>query len=237
MLGVSETAIRRRSRSAYRKLARAEPPRHQPWRRCAEERFKEISAAYDVVGDADKRKEYDEVRKLGPVGRASAARAAGSAAPAASRSRPTTWRRRRRPRRHPRQPVRPRRRRGAASRGTGPQRGADLEAVLHLDFADAVPRHHHGHPPHQRCHVLHLPRHGARPGTAPKVCPHCGGRGVLDDNQGFFSFCQPCPQLRRPWVHRSTTRARRAMARVSSGGPARSRCASPPASPTASASG
>jgi molecular chaperone DnaJ len=33
---------------------------------------------------------------------------------------------------------------------------------------------------------------GSRPGTAPQVCPVCGGRGVLDDNQGFFSFSQPC---------------------------------------------
>ena len=33
---------------------------------------------------------------------------------------------------------------------------------------------------------------GARPGTAPKVCPVCGGRGVVDDNQGLFSFSTPC---------------------------------------------
>jgi molecular chaperone DnaJ len=34
---------------------------------------------------------------------------------------------------------------------------------------------------------------GAKPGTTPKTCPQCNGRGVLDDNQGFFSFSQPCP--------------------------------------------
>ena len=34
---------------------------------------------------------------------------------------------------------------------------------------------------------------GARPGTTPNTCPQCNGRGVLDDNQGFFSFSQPCP--------------------------------------------
>src|SRR5690606_7320799 len=35
---------------------------------------------------------------------------------------------------------------------------------------------------------------GARPGTAPVTCSRCGGRGVLDDNQGYFSFSQPCPK-------------------------------------------
>ena len=56
---------RRRSRRAYRKLAKEHHPDANPG---AEDRFKEISAAYDVLGDADKRKEYDEVRRLGPVG-------------------------------------------------------------------------------------------------------------------------------------------------------------------------
>src|SRR5207248_4761475 len=37
---------------------------------------------------------------------------------------------------------------------------------------------------------------GAAPGTSPVICPHCGGRGVLDENQGFFSFSQPCPECR-----------------------------------------
>ena len=55
-------------------------PDANPGDTAAEERFKEISAAYDVVGDEAKRKEYDEVRRLGPVG-------AGSAAPAAARRR------------------------------------------------------------------------------------------------------------------------------------------------------
>ena len=52
VLGVSETADQKEITRAYRKLARREPPRRQPGRRQAEERFKEISAAYDVVGDA-----------------------------------------------------------------------------------------------------------------------------------------------------------------------------------------
>jgi molecular chaperone DnaJ len=34
---------------------------------------------------------------------------------------------------------------------------------------------------------------GARPGSGPTVCSNCNGRGVLDDNQGMFSFSSPCP--------------------------------------------
>jgi molecular chaperone DnaJ len=35
---------------------------------------------------------------------------------------------------------------------------------------------------------------GSAPGTSPSICPQCGGRGVLDENQGLFSFSQACPR-------------------------------------------
>ena len=191
VLGVPETANAKEITRAYRKLARETHPDRNAGQ---EDRFKEVSAAYDVIGDATKRKEYDEVRKLGPVG-------AGFGTPGGSAGGPfggTTFRvddlgdlgdifgglfgrgaGRGRP---------------GATRGTGPRRGADLEAELHLSFADAV----HGvtttvnltsDAPCETCHGS-----GARPGTAPVVCPQCGGRGVLDDNQGLFSFSSPCPR-------------------------------------------
>jgi molecular chaperone DnaJ len=37
---------------------------------------------------------------------------------------------------------------------------------------------------------------GAKPGTAPKICPQCGGRGVVAESQGFFALSQPCPRCR-----------------------------------------
>ena len=37
---------------------------------------------------------------------------------------------------------------------------------------------------------------GAEPGTAPIVCPQCGGRGVVSDSQGLFSLSHPCPRCR-----------------------------------------
>ena len=67
VLGVPDTASAKDITKAYRKLARQHHPDANPDDKNAEERFKEISAAYDVVGDEDKRKEYDEVRKLGPM--------------------------------------------------------------------------------------------------------------------------------------------------------------------------
>ena len=63
-LGVASTATAKEITSAYRKLAKKHHPDTNPG---DDELFKEISAAYDVLGDADKRKEYDEVRTMGPA--------------------------------------------------------------------------------------------------------------------------------------------------------------------------
>src|SRR6201995_3828468 len=64
VLGVSDTATDKEIGKAYRKLAKQYHPDANPG---SEDRFKEVSAAYDVLGDAAKRKEYDEVRRLGPA--------------------------------------------------------------------------------------------------------------------------------------------------------------------------
>ena len=191
VLGVSDTASQKDIKSAYRKLSREYHPDANPGDTAAEERFKEVSAAYDVVGDAEKRKEYDEVRKLGPMGGMFGG-AGGPGGPGAGGFRVDDigdlgdvlgglfGRRRNRA--------------GGAGAGTGPHRGQDLEAELHLAFEDAV---------HGLTTTIHLTSEaacstchgtGAKPGTTPQTCPRCGGRGVLDDNQGFFSFSSPCPQ-------------------------------------------
>ena len=89
VLGVPQDATEKEITRAYRKLAKQYHPDANPGNAEAEERFKEISAAYDVLGDAEKRKEYDEVREMvasgvGPGGPGGSA--AGSAA--ARRRRP-----------------------------------------------------------------------------------------------------------------------------------------------------
>jgi molecular chaperone DnaJ len=190
VLGVGENASAKEIKSAYRKLSRQYHPDTNSGDKAAEERFKEVSAAYDVVGDSDKRKEYDEVRKLGPMGGMFGGPGAG--APGGG---------------FRFQDMgdlgdvlgglfgRARRGGGTAgtARGTGPHRGQDLEAELHLDFEDAVRGltttiHLTSEAACSTCHGT-----GAKPGTTPRTCPQCDGRGVLDDNQGFFSFSQPCP--------------------------------------------
>jgi molecular chaperone DnaJ len=190
VLGVGENASAKEIKSAYRKLSRQYHPDTNSGDKAAEERFKEVSAAYDVVGDSDKRKEYDEVRRLGPMGGMFGGPGAG--APGGG---------------FRFQDMgdlgdvlgglfgRARRGGGTAgtARGTGPHRGQDLEAELHLDFEDAVRGltttiHLTSEAACSTCHGT-----GAKPGTTPRTCPQCDGRGVLDDNQGFFSFSQPCP--------------------------------------------
>jgi molecular chaperone DnaJ len=182
-LGVAESAPAKEITKAYRKLARELHPDANPGNASAEERFKEVSAAYDVLGDDTKRKEYDEVRRLGPMmggggggpggftfnaGDAGLGDLLGGMFGGG------------------------RRRGGAGPSGVGPQRGQDIEATLNLVFEDAA---------HGIETSLHLTAgaqcstcsgSGAKPGTSPRVCATCSGRGVVDDNQGFFSFSSPC---------------------------------------------
>ena len=66
VLGVSKTATDKEITKTYRKLARKYHPDTNPNNDAAENKFKEISAAYDVLGDEKRRKEYDEVRRAGP---------------------------------------------------------------------------------------------------------------------------------------------------------------------------
>lgn len=180
-LGVSPTATAKEITSAYRKLAKKHHPDTNPGQ---EETFKEISAAYDVLGDADRRKEYDEVRAMGPA-------AAGAGFPGGFGG--GTFR------------VddlgdfgdlfggifgRGRRGGGAG----GPQRGSDVETELHLSFEDAVTgvTTSVNLTTDVRCHTCR--GSGAAPGTQPTTCPRCGGAGTLQDNQGLFSLSQICPQ-------------------------------------------
>jgi len=185
VLGVAESATPKDITRAYRKLARQHHPDANPGNDKSEDRFKEVSAAYDVLGDEAKRKEYDEVRRLGPMAGGFGQPGAGSFRfedggdlsglfaqffGGANQGGGRTSR----------------------ARGAGPARGADLEAELTLSFADAV---------HGVTTAVHLTSDaacetckgsGARPGTVPQTCATCNGRGVTDENQGFFSFSQPC---------------------------------------------
>ncbi len=184
VLGVSSTATHKEITKAYRALARKLHPDANPDDAKAEDRFKEVSAAYDVVGDEEKRKSYDEVRALGPAAFGVSGAPGGSAGfgfdgdlgdllgglfGGRMRGGP------------------------GGSRGAGPQRGRDQEASIHLSFDDAV---------HGLTTTLSLSADascstcagtGARPGSSSSTCATCEGRGMVAQNQGPFSFSQPCP--------------------------------------------
>ena len=193
VLGVQKDASEKEIARAYRKLAKQYHPDANPG---SEERFKEISAAYDIVGDETKRKEYDEIRSLSEQGFAgnpfAGAGASGGGPAGFSNFRVDDlgdllgnifgrWRR-------GRQGGEP----FAGAGPGGPQRGQDIEAELHLPFADAVRGatttvNVTSEAPCGTCGGT-----GAAPGTAPKVCTVCEGRGVVNENQGMFSFSHPC---------------------------------------------
>jgi molecular chaperone DnaJ len=193
VLGVSPEATAEEIKKAYRKLAQTHHPDANPDDKTAEERFKEISEAHATLSNPEKRKEYDEVRRLvatGGFGTRGGGFAGGGFGGFGGG-----------------QQVRVEDLNdllggfgdlfgfggGGGGRG-GPTRGADMEADLTIGFDDAA----HGITTTisvrgavacSKCHGS-----GAEPGTPVTACPTCGGRGMVAQNQGFFSFTQPCPE-------------------------------------------
>jgi molecular chaperone DnaJ len=197
-LGVSKDAAAPDIKKAYRKLARKFHPDANQGDPTAEEKFKEISEAYDVLSDAAKRKEYDEARALfggggfrmppggmpggaggmtfdlGDLfagGRAGGGGGLGDLFGGLFGGRG-----------------------GGAS--PGPRRGQDIDAEVTLSFTDAtegvtLPLTLSG--PHvcPTCSGT-----GAKPGTSPRTCPNCGGSGTTMRNQGGFGFSEPCRECR-----------------------------------------
>jgi molecular chaperone DnaJ len=185
ILGVGKKATPEEIKKAYRKLARQYHPDRNPGDAKAEARFKEVSGAYDVLGDPDKRKQYDRGGLFGGGGAPGGSGPpggfsdlgdifanlfgdrvpGGGGSPGGGRTAPP-----------------PRR----------PERGKDLEAETTITFAQAmegaqVPL---TVPSSQGCPTCHGT--GARPGTSPKICPRCQGRGIESEGQGLFSISTPC---------------------------------------------
>ncbi len=185
VLGVDKKASPDEIKKAYRKLARKYHPDTNPGDASAEERFKEISQAYDVLGDADKRKQYDR----GGLG----AFAGANGTPGGPGFDPSSFGDILSNLFGQNGPARPGRG-GRTTAGPTPQRGRDLETEVSLTFDQAVEgtQVSLSVPMSSQCGTCHGT--GARPGTAPKVCPRCQGRGVESQGQGLFSISQPCTQ-------------------------------------------
>jgi molecular chaperone DnaJ len=186
-LGVSKGASADEIKKAYRKLARQYHPDKNPGDAAAEERFKEVQHAYDVLSDTDKRKQYDafgsadgrrgfdprgggfnyagdfNIGDLGDLGDIFG---------------------------------------GLFGRGRGgrqqtrAERGADLEVQVNLSFEDSLKGIETNIPVEVDAACRQCGGSGAKPGTSPKVCPECRGRGVVSESQGLFALSQPCPRCR-----------------------------------------
>ncbi|HSB37816.1 MAG TPA: molecular chaperone DnaJ [Gaiellaceae bacterium] len=181
-LGVSRNASADEIKKAYRKLARQHHPDANPGDAAAEERFKEVQHAYDVLSDPEKRKQYDrfgtpngrgpeaggfnfegfDISDLGDLGDIFGGLFGG---------------------------------RGRAQQQRG-RRGNDLEVEVRLSFEDSLKGVETTIPVQLETACRECGGSGAKPGTAPILCPECKGRGVKAESQGLFALQQPCPRCR-----------------------------------------
>ncbi len=175
VLGVDRKASADEIKKAYRKLARRYHPDRNPDDEHAEERFKEVQAAYDTLSDPEKRRTYDAGGMFSGFGGRGPGGGGGGFTSDLGDIFSTFFGRR-----------------GNAEAAMA--HGRDLETELHLSFEQAM----HGAeipvavPKQSTCATCH--GSGAKPGTAPIACPRCGGTGVDSESQGFFSISRPCPQ-------------------------------------------
>jgi molecular chaperone DnaJ len=177
ILGVAKDASADEIKKAYRKLARQYHPDTNQGDAAAEERFKKISHAYDVLSDAEKRREYDQARVFGgrmPPGGGGAGGFGGFGDFA--------------------DVFGDMFRRGGGGPAPAPPRGQDVEVEVTLSFEQAM----NGAQIvvtadiDETCGVC--AGSGAKAGTSPRLCPDCRGRGVTGRDLGGFSLGQPCPR-------------------------------------------
>jgi molecular chaperone DnaJ len=201
VLGVDKGASADEIKKKYRKLARELHPDKNPGDAKAEERFKEVSEAYDVLSDDKKRAEYDEARTLfasgGGFGRPGGGFGGGGFGGPGGFGGGTTY------------DFGDvfgadegglgdilggifNRGRGGGRRAQAPRRGQDVESEITLGFNDAlegvtVPLRLASDAACDSCKGT-----GARAGTVPRVCPNCQGSGQTTRNAGGFAFAEPC---------------------------------------------
>ena len=206
VLGVSSSASQDEIKKQYRRLAAKHHPDKNPNDAKAAERFKEISEAYTVLGDAEKRKQYDEMRRLGAF--------AGFGGGARGGPRPSGG-----PRPGAGGAGREQEFRfqdfdiggigglgdlfasmfgGGGERPTGQrqreeQRGQTVETTLEVPFRVAATGDKVSVEleVNEECDVCSGT--GAAPGASLRVCPECNGRGVISFGQGGFAVNRPCP--------------------------------------------
>lgn len=188
VLGVDKDADQATIKKSYRKLARENHPDSKPGNKAAEERFKQVAEAYDVLGDTAKRKEYDDMRSMfsgvggggfpGGFGQGGSTGGFdisdlfgdvfGRGGGGGTRSR---------------------------TRAPRPARGADVETETTIPFDAAIDGttislRLSSDAPCPTCSGT-----GGKPGTRPHICPTCEGAGVVVSSVGGgFSMNETCPE-------------------------------------------
>lgn len=187
-LGVKKGASADEVKKAYRKLAAKYHPDRNPGDASAEENFKEVQNAYDVLSDPEKRKQYDTfgqtdgrvgfdprnfnfgggggnftINDLGDLGDLFGGLF---------------------------------NRGGTRTQRRQPERGADVEVQVNVSFEDSLRGLETKIPVEVTTACRECGGSGAQPGTAPVICPECHGRGVVSESQGLFALSQPCPRCR-----------------------------------------
>jgi molecular chaperone DnaJ len=196
-LGVAKTASQADIKKAYRKLARELHPDKNPDDAKAEARFKDVSEAYDVLSDEERRKEYDEMRSLfangGRPGGGFGGRPAGSTGGVGFNLDDLL------------------NQTGGSggggfgglfgdlfsrAPGRGPRRGDDLMAELTISFDDALRGVEASVRLPGAASCANCAGLGTKPGTVPRTCPTCQGLGVVSRSQGGFALSEPCRDCR-----------------------------------------
>lgn len=192
ILGVRKGASEAEIKKAFRKLARKFHPDVNPGDKVAEQKFKELNEAYEILSDAKKRKQYDDFGHAafeqgfgqagGPQGGFGFEGFGGQGPEFFS---------------------------GGgfesvfgnifgerAARPRGPHKGEDITYSVEVDLEDAI---------FGRTMQVDLQRDvscpscngsGAQPGTSRKTCPTCGGTGAVSSGRGFMQIAQACPECR-----------------------------------------
>jgi molecular chaperone DnaJ len=194
ILGVSKKATDSDLKKAFRKLARKYHPDVNPGDKAAEQKFKEMNEAYEVLSDPKKRQQYDQFGHAafgGGYGPGAGGGAGGfegfTQGGGADYFRSgnfegfedifgTMF--------------------GERTRPQGPSKGEDVTYTVEVDLEDAI---------FGKTMQVDLQREvtcstcsgsGAQPGTAPRACPTCGGTGSVGQSRGFMRVAQPCPTCR-----------------------------------------
>lgn len=208
VLGVPSSASQADIKKAYRKLASKNHPDKNAGDPKAADRFKEISEAYQVLGDDEKRKQYDDMRRLGAFGGGFGGASGGGARPGGPRTGASGGYSTSGP--------------GGSSfefdigglgglgdifssmfgaegrpqgrgRSRAAEQGQSIETTLEIPFHTAalggkVPIELEVQEPCSSCSGS-----GAAPGASLKTCPECSGRGQISFGQGGFAVQRPCP--------------------------------------------